>query len=194
MPIEESLFQQFKRNSEALPATLLRAGNAQVAAALVVEQLKELKPRQVVASSLSFLGDHIKVIGKYAASQEIDFSLRLDRDKIEQAQIGISQCLMGIAQLGSLFHDASQLHTRLVSMLPPIHFALVPTHTLVATFSDALQWIQQKYDGHLPPYLSFITGPSKTADIERQLTIGVHGPGKLIILCIDNPEVGESHV
>jgi L-lactate dehydrogenase complex protein LldG len=45
--------------------------------------------------------------------------------------------------------------------------------------------IEKVYNGQMPAYLSFITGPSKTADIERELTIGVHGPEKLIIVCID---------
>ena len=115
----------------------------------------------------------------------IDFCRELDLEKIEQAEMGISEFQLGIAELGSLFQDASGLHKRLVSMLPPVHLALLRTSSLVETFAHALEAIEEMYNGQIPPYLSFITGPSKTADIERELTIGVHGPETLIIIFID---------
>jgi L-lactate dehydrogenase complex protein LldG len=186
--INEVLYHEFKRNAEALTVTVLRAETGREAAGMVVSQIKKLKVKQVASTPLSLLGDHVTVIGKYAASADVDFSLRLDRDKIELAEIGISQFEMGIAQLGSIFQDATDLHRRLVSMLPPVHIALIPTRAMVKTFADALEMIDRAYNGSVPPYLSFITGPSKTADIERELTIGVHGPGQLIVLCIDNEE------
>jgi L-lactate dehydrogenase complex protein LldG len=189
--VDEDLYREFKRNAEALTVTVLRAANGEEAAQLTVQQLDRLKVQQVVAEPLDVLGRHVTTVGKAAASAYIDFTLQPTRETIERADMGISQFDMGVARLGSIFQDASALHRRMVSMLPPIHLALLPTYALVESFAEALEKIRHVYDGHMPPYLSFITGPSKTADIERELTIGVHGPETLIVLCIDKPEPAE---
>lgn len=194
--INEDLFNTFKRNAEALTVSVPRAATPADAAQLIIGQLKHFNVQQLVVdtSDYGYLGDHITTIGKYAASAYIDFTLQPTRETIQQADMGISQFELGVAGLGSIFQDASGLQRRLVSMLPPIHLALLPTYALVETFADALEYINNKYGGQLPPYLSFITGPSKTADIERELTIGVHGPQNVIVLCIDKPDSDEKAI
>jgi len=181
--IDENLYNTFKSSAEALTVTVLRAVSREQAAHLIVEQIKRLNIQKVVSTPLSLV--NIKTLEEYAHSLGLDFSRELDREKIEQADMGISEFEMGIAQLGCIFQDASDLHNRLVSMLPPVHLALLRTSSLVNSFADALGIIEEVYNGQMPPFLSFITGPSKTADIERELTIGVHGPETLVILCID---------
>ncbi len=185
--VNEVFFHDFQRNAETLTVTVSRAETGKDAARIIAQHIKDQEVEQVVSTPLDLLKDSdVTIIGKSAASSNVDFTLRMDRAKIEQADMGISEFEMGISQLGSIFQDASDLHRRLVSMLPPVHLAILPTTALVKTFADALDMIEKVYDGQVPPYLSFITGPSKTADIERELTIGVHGPGKLIIVCVDN--------
>jgi L-lactate dehydrogenase complex protein LldG len=193
MSSAESLFQQFEQKAGELPATVLRTNNPENAAELLVQQIQQFKPRQIAATSLSYLGDHVKRLGTFSASNNIDFTMGFHPDKIEQADIGISQGQFGVAQLGTILHDTGNIHSRMVSMLPPVHIVLLPTNELVPGFADALNRVQQRYHSQLPAYLSFITGPSKTADIERQLTIGVHGPGTLIVIFIDEPVIEESH-
>ena len=181
--INEDFFQLFKRNAEELTVTVRRAASGQEALPLMVEEIKKQKVREVVSAPLNLLD--VKELERAVVSEGLDFLTELDRDRIEQADAGVSEFDLGIADLGSLFQEASGLHARLVSMLPPVHLALLRTSALVESFANALEVIEKAYNGQIPPYLSFITGPSKTADIERELTIGVHGPEKLIILCID---------
>lgn len=181
--IDEDLYNTFKCSAETLTVTLLRTASREEAAHLISEQIKQLNIQKVVSTPLNLV--NIKTLEEYAHSLDLDFSQQLDREKIEQADMGISEFEMGIAQLGCIFQDASNLHKRLVSMLPPIHLALLHTPSLVNSFVDALEIIEKVYNGQMPPFLSFITGPSKTADIERELTIGVHGPEKLVVLFID---------
>jgi L-lactate dehydrogenase complex protein LldG len=181
--VDEKLYNRFKCSAEALTVTVLRAPSPEDAANLIIEQINRLNIQKIVSTPLNFV--NIKTLEKYAHSRGLDFSQQLDREIIEQANLGISEFEMGIAQLGGIFQDASGLHKRLVSMLPPIHLALLHTASLVDSFADALDVIENVYNGQMPPFLSFITGPSKTADIERELTIGVHGPGKLVVLFID---------
>ncbi len=181
--INEDFYSLFKGKAEDLTVTVRRASSAKEAVGFVFEEIKRLKIQNAAAPPLSLLDD--KELENTLCSAGVDFCRDLDPEKIERVDMGISEFELGVAQLGSLFQDASGLHTRLVSMLPPVHLALLRTPALVETFAEALEVIEKVYDGEMPPYLSFITGPSKTADIERELTIGVHGPGTLIILFID---------
>lgn len=181
--INENFYDLFKGKAEELTVKVMRASSAIEAVGVVFEEIKRLKIQNVAAPPLSLLND--KELERAVSSTGVDFCRDLDLEKIERADMGISEFELGVAELGSLFQDASGLHTRLVSMLPPVHLALLRTSALVETFAEALEVIEKAYDGQLPPYLSFITGPSKTADIERELTIGVHGPKTLIVLLID---------
>jgi L-lactate dehydrogenase complex protein LldG len=182
--VNENFYELFKTKAEELTVKVLRAASSKEAADLIIEQIRQSKVQKVAATPLTMVDD--QALQAYAPSDDMDFTRQLNKEKIEQADMGISEFDLGIAQLGCIVQDASDLHTRLVSMLPPIHLALLQTAALVESFSDALEAIEKAYKGNIPPYLSFITGPSKTADIERELTIGVHGPEKLIILCIDS--------
>jgi len=181
--VNDKFYELFKTKAEELTVKVLRAASSKEAADLIIEQIRHLQVQKIAATPLAMVDD--KALQAYASSIGVNFCRELNRDKIEQADMGISEFDLGIAQLGCIVQDASDLHNRLVSMLPPIHLALFRTAALVESFSDALEAIEKAYKGNIPPYLSFITGPSKTADIERELTIGVHGPERLIILCID---------
>ena len=92
-----------------------------------------------------------------------------------------------LADTGTLAQDASAIDKRLVSTLPFIHIALVPIAGLTPDMPTWLTQVQPQDSG----YLSLVTGPSRTADIERVLTIGVHGPERLIIIFVD--ELGGTH-
>ena len=182
--VKENFYELFKTKAEELTVKVLRAASSKEAADLIIEQIRQLQVQKIAATPLTMVD--VQALQAYAPSEDLDFTTQLNKGKIEQADIGVSEFDLGIAQLGCIVQDASDLHTRLISMLPPIHLALLRTAALVESFSDALEVIEKAYKGNMPPYLSFITGPSKTADIERELTIGVHGPEKLIILCIDS--------
>jgi L-lactate dehydrogenase complex protein LldG len=86
-----------------------------------------------------------------------------------------------MANTGSLIQDAAPVDRRLVSTLPNIHIAVIQTDRLLPDLPSVLGKIRPEQTN----YISFITGPSRTADIERVLTIGVHGPEKLVIIFVD---------
>jgi L-lactate dehydrogenase complex protein LldG len=105
----------------------------------------------------------------------------VNRGVCADAKVGISQLDWAIANTGTLVQDAAPVDRRLVSTLPLIHMALIRSDRLVPDLPSALTKIRPEQTN----YISFITGPSRTADIERVLTIGVHGPEKLIIVFFD---------
>lgn len=105
----------------------------------------------------------------------------MTRENAAAAKVGISQLDWAMASTGSLIQNAAAIEQRLVSTLPAIHIALIATSRLVPDYAAVFARIRPEQTN----YLSFITGPSRTADIERVLTIGVHGPEKLIIVFFD---------
>jgi L-lactate utilization protein LutC len=93
--------------------------------------------------------------------------------------VGISTAQAGIAETGTLILDSACERHRLVSLVPPVHIAIINASAIVATLADALTLLQQN---EISPAITFITGPSRTADIELTLTIGVHGPQELYVI------------
>jgi L-lactate dehydrogenase complex protein LldG len=103
------------------------------------------------------------------------------RSLASQAKFGISQMDWALTDTGSLVQDQSAVEQRLVSSLTGIHIALVPSGNIL----DGKAPLFARITPHTSRYIAFITGPSRTADIERVLTIGVHGPDRLIIIFVD---------
>jgi len=107
------------------------------------------------------------------------------RDNIFDIDVGITTAQAAIAETGTLVLDSSRERNRLVSLVPPVHIAIVDASTIFQTLGEALAFIHQ--DGNISPAVTFITGPSRTADIELTLAVGVHGPQELYIIVNDGP-------
>ncbi len=99
-----------------------------------------------------------------------------DRSALLQADAGVTTAQFGIAETGTLVLVGNEEKHRRVSLVPPIHIALLSKENIVHTWGDALQRLRENPDKTISPVVSFITGPSRTADIELQLVLGVHGP------------------
>jgi L-lactate dehydrogenase complex protein LldG len=95
---------------------------------------------------------------------------------------GITSCLGGIAETGSLVLRPSPEEPRLLSLVPPIHLALLDPGRLWNTLSEAL--CELGWASGMPPNALLISGPSKTADIEQTLAYGVHGPKRLVVVVL----------
>lgn len=105
---------------------------------------------------------------------------------ILDADVGISSVDYAVAETGSLVVCSKPGQERMTSLLPPVHVALVDEAQIVPDLYDVFSGLQKNDPLALPSNLAFITGPSKTGDIELQLTTGVHGPGRWIVVVIRN--------
>ena len=101
-------------------------------------------------------------------------------EQAADADLGITGAAYGIALTGSVVVDAARAGGRTASLLPAVHLALLRAENLVATPGDLLRAVS-KGARDLPSNLVIITGPSRSADIELQLTLGVHGPRALFV-------------
>jgi len=107
-----------------------------------------------------------------------------------EADAGISGANLAIAESGTLVLVSNEGNARLVTTLPPLHIALVTTEKFVETLEQATTLLKALIIGSsglkMTSYVSFITGPSRTTDIEKELITGVHGPEELHIVILDN--------
>jgi L-lactate dehydrogenase complex protein LldG len=99
---------------------------------------------------------------------------------------GITGVDYAVAETGSLVLCGSEDHGRSVSMLGELHIAVVKASSIVPDLYDLYARLPVDYSDGLPANISLVTGPSKTADIELTLVIGVHGPGKVWVVLVED--------
>jgi len=106
-----------------------------------------------------------------------------DVDALESCDVGISGCDVLVAQTGTVVVTNRSAGGRALSVLPPHHVVVATRDQLVRDLTAAFARVQETYGASYPSMVSFITGPSRTGDIERILVLGAHGPKKLTVLC-----------
>lgn len=97
----------------------------------------------------------------------------------------VTDCEYLVARTGTIVMSAAQQSGRTVSVYAPVHICIAYTNQLVYDVKDALQLIKEKYAGNIPSLITFATGPSRTADIEKTLVTGVHGPKEVYCFLVD---------
>jgi L-lactate dehydrogenase complex protein LldG len=141
------------------------------------------------------LADNWKKIGRHsgeltdALAQELGLAeVRTDNGyavaDLESCDAGLTQCEALVAQTGSVLVSAPSAGGRALSVLPPHHIVLARQNQMVPDLTAALKRAQEKFKDKFPSFMSFISGPSRTGDIERILVLGAHGPKKLTILLL----------
>ena len=110
-----------------------------------------------------------------------DISVVPDAGHMFSYDVGITSAQKAIAETGTLVLDSNSERHRLASLLPPVHIAIINASQICLTLGEALAHLHQD-DEELSPTITFITGPSRTADIELTLAIGVHGPQRLYVI------------
>jgi L-lactate dehydrogenase complex protein LldF len=143
------------------------------------EQVAELLARETGQQvPQDDIGEMVRVARKYL------------RKAFIEADVGISGANLAIAESGTVVVVTNEGNDRLVTTLPPIHVVVVGMEKIVETLEDAvavLRVLAPSATGQLQTsYVSFITGPSRTADIESALTVGAHGPAEVHIVLLDN--------
>jgi len=108
-----------------------------------------------------------------------------DRNFLE-VDCGITLCECLVTRTGSMIMTSKQLAGRRLSIFPPVHIAVATTFQLLPDIKDGLAFVQKKYGDKLPSMISLVTGASRTADIEKTLVLGAHGPKELVLFLIDD--------
>jgi len=161
-------------------------------------QLAKERPSHITAPALHKTKEEIaKILSEQLGIQVPADSkkiVQLAREKMRQnfieADIGVSGANLAVAETGTLVIISNEGNARLVTSLPPVHIALLTTEKFVQSLEQAATLIKTLTTASsglkLTSYVSFISGPSRTTDIEKELVIGAHGPEELHIIILDN--------
>ncbi len=155
-------------------------------------QLSHTRPSHLIAPAIHLTKeDAARVFGTEATVEAIQLHARESlRQKFIEASVGISGANMAIAETGTVVIVTNEGNADLTTTLPPVHIALFGIDKLVATLDDAvavLRMLPRSGTGQvMSSYVNWITGPSRSADIEQSLTIGVHGPREMHCVILDN--------
>jgi L-lactate dehydrogenase complex protein LldG len=103
-----------------------------------------------------------------------------------ETDIGITLCECLIARTGSVMITSKQTSGRRLPVYANFHIVIAYTSQLMSNIKDGLKFIRDKYNNQLPSMISTITGPSRTADIEKTLVQGAHGPKEIFVFLIDD--------
>lgn len=178
------MFDEFKTRAEATGNTEVRrfASNAE-AIDFIEEFLKKEEIRDIPGAYAVWAESPILAgVDKKALAARIPgLKFEVTRESAKHAKIGVTQMEWGLANTGTMAQDSSAVEQRLASALTWIHIALLPTDRILPD----LEALMTKIHPADSSYIALITGPSKTADIERVLAIGVHGPERVVIVCVD---------
>jgi len=108
-------------------------------------------------------------------------------NSLEKADAGITTCECLVARTGSILVSSRKASGRALPIFPPVHIVVAYNNQLYYDLKEALQYVVEKYNGNIPSMISIASGPSRTADIEKTLVLGAHGPKEVYVFFIDQP-------
>ncbi|MBK7214651.1 MAG: lactate utilization protein [Bacteroidales bacterium] len=111
-----------------------------------------------------------------------------DPDSFKNLKVGITGCEFLVSRLGSIMISSKQDSGRRLNVYPETHVVIAYTNQLVPDLKDAFASLREKYPSRIPSMISVITGPSRTADIEKTLIMGAHGPKEVFVFLVESPE------
>jgi len=176
-----SLVHNFKANLDAVGGHCIIAhGDAGIAQALT-QIISDLQKTNLRAQRIA-ISDQPRVERLlHQTDLEIEaLAIAPNASEIFTFDVGITTAQAAIAETGTLVLDSADERHRLVSLVPPVHIAIIDAARICETLGEAL--ILLRHERPLGRAVTFITGPSRTADIELTLTIGVHGPQELYVI------------
>jgi L-lactate dehydrogenase complex protein LldG len=176
----EEQFALFAKNASDLKATFKLVSNE----AELTTELKALATAENWQRIATHSGALAQANAKVLGLPTIVTNDGYDKHELEKCDVGISECDALIAQTGTVLVTSRSAGGRALSCLPPHHVVIARREQLVPDLPAAMALVKQRYAGNYPSMISFITGPSRTGDIERILVLGAHGPKKLTIFCL----------
>jgi L-lactate dehydrogenase complex protein LldG len=178
------LLDTFAARAGALGVRVERVADGQAVASIVAGLARELDAARAIVS-----GELQQAVPGLTAALEtagVAATAPGDPGATRDAPLGVSLARLAVAETGSLLLAEPELSDRAVGMLAKTQCVVCPTSALVPTLDQAAATLRELALRPGGAYATFVTGPSRTADIELSLTVGVQGPAKLVVLFVDD--------
>ena len=176
----EDQLARFRANAADLKATFYFCNSRDEMSKLLLELRNAEGWKKIASHTGELTGAACKTLGLPVSLTDQKF----DVNELESCDAGITECDALIAQTGSVLVTNRSAGGRSLSVLPPHHVVLARRDQLLRDLPAAFELVKKKYAPNYPSMISFVTGPSRTGDIERILVLGAHGPKKLTIFCV----------
>ncbi len=148
-----------------------------------------------LTANLKALIEHISIKTIYYGEefltgllQSLDVELFNQSEHVYNCDAAVTACEALIARHGIIVCSSSDKGGRKSFVAPPVHIVFATNKQLVNSIKDAMRYLNNKYKADMPSLISFISGPSRTADIEKTLVLGAHGPKELYLFMLDMSE------
>lgn len=128
--------------------------------------------------------DLLRPVAAGLACETWEADASFDKQRLEGCDAGITTCESIVAQLGAILVSSASSGGRALSVLPHAHVVVADASQVVPDLGSALALAKARHGDTMPSMLSFITGPSRTGDIERILVLGAHGPKELFVILV----------
>ena len=178
----EDLLDRFIGEISKVGGSTYKANSNSQVAQYVVEIAKKHRAKSIIKEDSLEFGPDIDSLCQNMDIKVFSYKDLPDADIISSADIGICSCDYGIAESGTLAVLSRSGRGRLISLLPPVHIALIKPHQILLSLAELFLNLSESSSPEnqfSTSCLTLITGPSRTGDIEQTLTIGVHGPKEL---------------
>jgi len=179
-PDAEGQLALFQKNCAQLKTDLQIVSGIEAATKTIVKLCKAHQWAMAAAHHHPLLDQIVPALGLETQYTEE----RPDSKSLEKCSVGITACDALIGQTGSIMLTARSAGGRALSVLPPHHLVIAQADQLVPDLPAAFELLSARYAKSYPSFITFITGPSRTGDIERILVLGAHGPKKLTVILI----------
>jgi L-lactate dehydrogenase complex protein LldG len=182
------LTEQFRSEVIRIGGRFHHATNAESVCGYI-EQVAEAEGAKTIICSNARLADEFGIANRLAAKGIAFITDPTESDILTnaaRADIGVTGVDYALAETGSLVLLARPGQPRSVSLLPPVHIALIRPEQIIRGFDELFELLRADFEATgVKSAVTFITGPSRTADIELTLVVGVHGPQQLHALLVD---------
>jgi L-lactate dehydrogenase complex protein LldG len=180
-----SMVERFRLALEAVAGRCITVLDEREAAEAVRQIVEQKQARRVAVSDST-------LVRSVLAQSPSQFELleNASASELFDCDLGVTSAQWAVAETGTLILESARERHRLASLVPPVHVAIIEARQIRQTLGEVLRALSERGVDGLSRAVTFITGPSRTSDIELTLAIGVHGPAELYVIIIEGENDG----
>ena len=173
---------RFRERAASVQSVVIEVDKLAAAFEYAAELTSKLGGQSIAAPGIT--GENLSLLASICQKKNLMLLTENLREEVGRISTGLTLADWGISRTATLVIDSESEDIRIATMLSETHVAVLPKSRIVADIGDIEAELTRMMKA-VPGYLSFISGASRTADIERVLTTGVHGPQELHIVIVE---------